>query len=448
MKITVVGTGYVGLVTGVILAEIGHNVICFDIDKNKVNKLKKGICPIYEKDLENLILKNKSRLSYTNDQSVAYKDAEVIVVGVGTPENEDGTINLDYINSVCKQIAESVEKDCVVVIKSTVSIGVNDSIESYLKANVREGINIHVASNPEFLSQGTAVHDSLYASRIVIGVESKEAESILHKMYEPLTLEPYNVPIMITDRKSAEMIKYASNNFLALKLSYINEIANLCEKVGANIKDLSKGMGYDSRIGNKFLNAGIGYGGSCFPKDTNALYYFAKENNVELNIIKTCIEVNNKQKVKMFEKLLDDFDDIKDKKIAVLGLTFKEGTDDIREAPSIYNIKLLLEYGAIVKAYDPIGIDNFKETIKNKISNTDNLKNISYYNNIDDTVNDCDAVMILTEWPEIREYNISKYEQLMKTPQIYDGRNCYDLKSIENHNIHYISIGRKEIINK
>lgn len=447
MKIAVAGTGYVGLVTGVALSNIGHNVTCVDIDEKKIETMKKSISPIYEQGLEELMQKNSERLTYTTDYKSAYKNAEVIIIGVGTPERKDGSANLDYVYGVCKQIAESVERDVVVVVKSTVPIGTNDEVEKYLKDNVKEGININVASNPEFLAQGTAVRDTLYASRIVIGTECKEAEEVLKKMYEPLTKEPYNVPLLSTNRRSAEMIKYASNDFLALKISYINEIANLCEKLGANIEDVSKGMGFDSRIGNKFLNAGIGYGGSCFPKDTKALHYLSTMVGAELKTVKSCVEVNENQRIKLYEKLLSDLGNLQGKKIAVLGLTFKPGTDDLREAPSIYNIELLLDAGAEIKAYDPISIDSFKKKISYKLEDDGVIGSISYFTDIDSTIMDTEAVLIMTEWPEIKNYDISKYEELMEVPRIYDGRNCYNLSNIENYNIYYNSIGRRVIDN-
>ena len=443
MKIAVAGTGYVGLVTGVALAHIGHNVTCVDVDENKIEIMKKGISPIYEKDLEELMNKNKERLVYTTDYKLAYKEADVIFIGVGTPERSDGSANLDYVNLVLEQIAESLNKDCVVVVKSTVPIGTNDEVEKYLKEHVKKGLNVYVASNPEFLAQGTAVRDTLYASRIVVGVEDKAAEKIMEEVYKPLTLEPYNVPYISMNRKSAEMVKYASNDFLALKISYINEISNFCEKVGANIEDVTKGMGYDSRIGNKFLRAGIGYGGSCFPKDTKALHWLSKEIDCELKTIKACIEVNKSQKIRLYKKLKDDFKSLKGLNIAVLGLTFKPGTDDLREAPSIDNIELLLDEGANVKAYDPVGINRFKEVIKSKILDDGNTGKISYYDNIDNAIKDCDAVMIMTEWPEIVYYNVEKYSELMKTPYVYDGRNCYDLKDINKTIIKYKSMGRE-----
>lgn len=441
MKVAVAGTGYVGLVTGVALAHIGHNVTCVDVDKEKVEKMKNGISPIYEQDLEELMFKNKDRLDYTLDYKNAYKDADVIIIGVGTPEREDGSANLDYVHSVCDQIAESLEKDCVVVLKSTVPIGTNDEIEKDLNDKVKDGIKVYVASNPEFLAQGTAVHDTLYASRIVVGTEDDFAANIMQKLYEPLTKEPYNVPYLHTSRRSAEMIKYASNDFLALKISYINEIANLCKKLGANIEEVTKGMGYDSRIGNKFLKAGIGYGGSCFPKDTKALHWLGQIEGVELETIQACISVNKKQKLVLLHELIDDFGgSIEGKTIAVLGLTFKPGTDDLRDAPSIDNISMLLDYGANVKAYDPISTESFKKKINFKLTDDGVKGTIAFFDNIDETIKDADATMIMTEWPEVVNYNVKQYKKLMKTPRVYDGRNCYKLEDMKD--ITYSSIGR------
>lgn len=447
MKIAVVGTGYVGLVTGVVLAHIGHNVTCVDVDENKIKLMRKGISPIYEKNLEELMLKNKERLIYTTDYRFAYKDVDVIFIGVGTPERADGSANLDYLYSALDQISESLEKDCVIVVKSTVPIGTNDKVEKYLKNHVKSGLNVYIVSNPEFLSQGTAVRDMLYASRIVVGIEDETAKHIMKKVYEPLTEEPYNIPYISMNRKSAEMVKYASNDFLALKISYINEIANFCEKVGANIEDVTKGIGCDPRIGNKFLRAGIGYGGSCFPKDTKALHWLSRELESELKTVKACIEVNRFQKIKMYEKLRNNFKSLRNLNIAVLGLTFKPGTDDMREAPSIENIELLLDAGANVHIYDPIGIDKFKTIINKKVGDDRITSAISYFNNIDDAIKDCDAVMIMTEWPQIVNYNIEKYVNLMKTPNVYDGRNCYTLEEIKNYKIYYNSIGRDVINN-
>lgn len=433
MKIAVAGTGYVGLVTGVVLAHIGHNVTCVDINEDKIKMMRDGVCPIYEAELEGLMHENKERLIYTTDYKKAYKDAEVIFIGVGTPEREDGSANLDYVNAVAKQIADTVENDCVVVVKSTVPIGTNDKIESFIRKNLKHDVNIYVASNPEFLAQGTAVRDTLYASRIVVGTENKKAEEIMRDLYAPLTVEPYNVPYLTMNRKSAEMVKYASNNFLALKISYINEIANFCERVGANIEDVANGMGKDSRIGSKFLNAGIGYGGSCFPKDTKALHWLSKELESELKTIKACIEVNKMQKIKLFEKFKNDFDNIEGLNIGILGVTFKPGTDDLREAPSIDMINLLLDYNSKITVYDPVGLNNFKKLFENKIQ---------YSDSIDSAIKDKDVVFILTEWSEVKDYELKNFKKLMNKPVIYDGRNCYSLEDVKKAGLIYSSIGR------
>lgn len=445
MKIAVAGTGYVGLVTGVALAHIGHDVTCVDVAEEKVKKMSQGISPIYEEGLEELMKEDKERLTYTTNYKEAYKDKDVIFIGVGTPERADGSANLDYVYKVCEQIAESVNKDCVVVVKSTVPIGTNDKVEEYLRKNVKPGIKIYVASNPEFLAQGTAVRDTLHASRIVVGTNHRVPERIMRKLYSPLTKKPYKVPYLSMNRCSAEMVKYASNDFLALKISYINEIANFCEKVGANIEDVTKGMGYDSRIGNKFLNAGIGYGGSCFPKDTKALHWLSKELERELKTVSACIEVNKRQKIILYEYLKELLIDLENKNIGVLGLTFKPGTDDLREAASIDNVELLLDSGANVKAYDPISTEKFKEKIKLFVDEDKVVEKINYYTDIDDTIKDCDAVLIMTEWPQIKEYDLNKYEELMKNPLVLDGRNCYNLKDVEKTKVKYLSIGRKRI---
>lgn len=448
MKVAVAGTGYVGLVTGVALAHIGHNVTCVDVDENKIEIMRSGKSPIYEDGLEELMNEDKERLTYTTDYKMAYKDADVIFIGVGTPERIDGSANLDYVKTVVRQIAETVEKDVVVVVKSTVPIGTNDKVEEYLKKNVKKGLKVYVASNPEFLAQGTAVRDTLYASRIVVGTENRLAERIMKQLYSPLTKKPYKVPYLSMNRRSAEMVKYASNDFLALKISYINEIANFCEKVGANIEEVTKGMGYDSRIGNKFLKAGIGYGGSCFPKDTKALHRLSKDLNCELKTVKACIEVNKNQKILLYKKLHEYFDNLENKTIAVLGLTFKPGTDDLREAPSIDNIELLLDEGANVRAYDPISVESFKRKITSKINNDTINGKIEYFDSVDETIENAEAVLIMTEWPEIVNYDINNYLKLMKNSLVLDGRNCYNLKEMAKANIEYVSVGREKVLRK
>lgn len=431
MKIAVAGTGYVGLVTGVCLAEHGHNVTCVDVDEAKVEMMKQGHCPIYEDGLEELMAKNRERLAYTTDYRFAYQDADVIFIGVGTPEKSDGSANLQYIYQVAGQIADSVEKDCVVVIKSTVPIGTNDKIEIWMNQRKRKAVNIWIASNPEFLAQGTAVRDTLHASRIVIGAEKDYARKVLQEVYKD-----FDAPVLTTDRRSAEMIKYASNDFLALKISYINEIANLCEIVGANIEDVSKGMGYDSRIGNKFLNAGIGYGGSCFPKDTKALSWLASFNDYELKTIKAAIEVNEQQKLKLIKKSRKYYEDLNGLTVAVLGLTFKPGTDDLREAPSLVNIPLLVEDGASIKAWDPVGIPNFRKRFGEQ--------NIQYCSNIEEALDNADICFIFTEWEEVKNLDIHQFKARMKNPIVMDGRNCYEPAKMEQAGIIYESIGRQK----
>lgn len=431
MKIAVAGTGYVGLVTGVCLAEHGHNVVCVDVDEEKVAKMSKGISPIYEPGLADLMIKNMERLTFTTDYASAYKDAEVIFIGVGTPEKKDGSANLTYVYKVAEQIAENAKNDCIVVIKSTVPIGTNDKVEAFITEKAKDGISIHIASNPEFLAQGTAVRDTLHASRIVIGAESKYAANILKEVYKD-----FDAPILVTNRRSAEMIKYASNDFLALKISYVNEIANLCEIVGADINDVTKGMGYDPRIGDKFLNAGIGYGGSCFPKDTKALHWLANFNDYELKTVKAAIETNDNQKFKIIKKARKYYENLQGKKIAVLGLTFKPGTDDLREAPSLVNIPIFLEEGCEIKAWDPAGVENYKKKYPTEII---------YCDSIDEAIKDADLCVIFTEWDEVKKYDITKFEKLMRNPIVIDGRNCYDLEQIKKTNVIYDSMGRKTV---
>ena len=430
-KIVVAGTGYVGLVAGVCFAEKGHNVLCVDVDENKVKLMKKGKCPIYEENLEELMIKNykAGRLDYTTDYKKAYCDADAIFIGVGTPEQDDGSANLDYVATVSRQIAENVEKDCLVVVKSTVPVGTNDKVEQFIKDSLINNVKIEVASNPEFLAQGHAVRDTLQAKRIVIGTESKLAEEKLRENYEP-----FNLPIVAVDRRSAEMIKYASNDFLALKISYMNDIANLCELVGANIEDVAKGMSYDPRIGSSFLHAGIGYGGSCFPKDTKALKYLAKQYGYELKTVEAAVEVNLEQKTRLYKKACDRLITFNSLKVAVLGLAFKPETDDLREAPSIDNIELLLKSGANIYAYDPIALENFKKKYSN---------NINYAKTPQEALSNADVCFIFTEWEEIKNVKESEYKKLMKNPLVYDGRNIYNVKEMKENGVEYYSIGRK-----
>ena len=436
-KIAVAGTGYVGVVAGVCFAEAGHQVTCVDIDENKINLMKQGISPIYEADLEGLMQKNykEGRLHYTTDYKASYKDADAIFIGVGTPEQPDGSANLSYIATVARQIAETIEKDCLVVVKSTVPVGTNDMVEQFIKDFLSHDVKVEVASNPEFLAQGSAVHDTLHAARIIIGTESKWARELLTKIYEP-----FNLPIVSVNRRSAEMIKYACNDFLALKISYINDIANLCELVGADIQDVAKGMSYDERIGSKFLNAGIGYGGSCFPKDTKALEYLARQHGYELKTVKAAIDVNNAQKTKLFKKASRRLITFNGLKVAVLGLTFKPGTDDLRDAPSLENIPLLLEQGADIYAFDPVGEENFKR----KYPEGKNQKgHITYVQKIEEAIEDANVCFIFTEWSEIKAIQPEAFKVMMRTPLVYDGRNIYETEAMRQAGVEYYSIGRK-----
>lgn len=432
MKIAIAGTGYVGLVTGVCLAEVGNeNIVCVDVDENKILSMKKGVPPIYEDGLQELMVKNyeQGRIDYTTDYKSAYVDADIILIAVGTPERSDGSPNLDYIKMVAKQIAETVENDVLVVIKSTVPMGTNEEIEKYINSKLKnKDLRVELASNPEFLSQGSAVKDMLDASRIVIGVESDWARKKLEAIYKP-----FNKPIVVTNRNSAEMIKYASNDFLALKISFMNDIANLCEIVGANVEDVAYGMSFDDRIGSKFLKAGIGYGGSCFPKDTKALHWLAEHNGYELKTVKAAIEVNESQKLKLVKKASKLVDGFRDKKVAVLGLTYKPGTDDIREAPSIVNIEYLVERGANVTVYDKVGEENTKKIFSDKIK---------YADSVEEAIKDADVCFIMTEWKEIVNFDIEKYKDLMERALVLDGRNCYNAEKMKENGIEYYSIGR------
>ncbi|MDU1413998.1 MAG: UDP-glucose/GDP-mannose dehydrogenase family protein [Clostridium sp.] len=452
-KIAVAGTGYVGLVAGVCFAENGHSVTCVDIDENKVNLMKSGVSPIYEVDLEEIMKKNydEGRLNYTTDYKAAYSEADAIFIGVGTPELPDGSANLAYIATVARQIAENVERNCLVVVKSTVPVGTNDKVEQFIndflpynrKLFNEEGqwrgnkIKIEVASNPEFLAQGTAVFDTLHAARIIIGTESKWAEKILKEIYEP-----FNLPIVSVSRRSAEMIKYASNDFLALKISYMNDIANLCELVGANIEDVAKGMSYDERIGRRFLNAGIGYGGSCFPKDTKALYYIARQNGYDLKTIEAAIEVNKNQKTMLYRKACRRLITFSGLKVAVLGLTFKPGTDDLREAPSLENIPLLLQSGAEIYAYDPVGAENFKRRYPEGNIEKGSIK---YVKDPREALYRANICFIFTEWKEVKTIKPKEYKKLMMMPLVYDGRNIYDVNEMKNAGVEYYSVGRPSI---
>ncbi|MEK3797949.1 UDP-glucose/GDP-mannose dehydrogenase family protein [Peribacillus sp. FSL H8-0477] len=430
MNIAVVGTGYVGLVTGVGLSAIGHHVTCIDIDEEKVNKMKQGISPIFEPGLEDLMKENilADRLHFTTNYADTFLNLDIVYIAVGTPENEDGTANLTFIDKVVEQIAYYTKKEIIVVTKSTVPVGTNHYIKDKL-TKLNPNVAFDVVSNPEFLREGSAVYDVFHGSRIVIGSDSEAAAEVMHQVNEP-----FGIPIFKTDICSAEMIKYASNAFLATKISFINEIANVCEKVNADIEEVALGMGLDNRIGSQFLKAGIGYGGSCFPKDTKALKQIADEVDYEFGLLNAVIEFNNKQRKKLLNQALLDFDSLAGKNIGILGLAFKPDTDDIREAASLEIIPELVKMGANVKAYDPVAMDNAKKVLPAEVTYVDSPAL---------ALADTDLVFILTEWADIKDLPLSTFEDQMRNSNVYDGRNCFSQKDIQRSNLQsYYSIGR------
>ncbi|MCM3194150.1 UDP-glucose dehydrogenase family protein [Priestia megaterium] len=433
MNITVVGTGYVGLVTGVCLSEINHKVICIDVDEEKVRKLKQGISPIYEPGLSELMEKNiqKGTLNFTSNHVEGFRHPEVIFIAVGTPQLANGSADLTYVNEVARSIAENITHDVIVVTKSTVPVGTNYRIKKIIEENVVNDVKIKVASNPEFLREGSAIQDTFNGDRIIIGAEEEDTANVLENMYQPL-----NIPVFRTDISSAEMIKYASNAFLATKISFINEISNICEKLGANVEDVANGMGYDNRIGRSFLNAGIGYGGSCFPKDTHALVQIAGGVEHDFKLLKSVIEVNNNQQRNIVEKIEIRMGSIKGLKIAALGLAFKPNTDDMREAASIPILTELIEKGGIIKAYDPIAIESAKKFLPS---------NIQYTTEIEEALLDADIAIIITEWDEIKSVDLNVLRNLMNEPIIFDGRNCLDLELVKKLGIEYHSMGRSVV---
>lgn len=430
MDIAVIGTGYVGLVTGVCLADLGNTVTCIDVDQDKVEKLKTGVSPIYEEGLTELLQKNleNNNVHFTTDYKEGLSGKKVIYIAVGTPQDEDGSADLTYINEVCLSIADSLEQDTVIVTKSTVPIGTNEYIKGKIESSLKNDVTIKIASNPEFLRQGSAVHDTFHGDRVVIGSDDEEALNLLTEINGKL-----NLPIVKTDLRSAEMIKYASNAFLATKISFINEVANLSEKIGANIDHVAEGMGMDHRIGKHFLNAGIGYGGSCFPKDTRALASIGKKVDYDMPLLDNVIHTNELQKKVIVEKVEEQFGNVEGKDIAILGLAFKPNTDDMREAPSILITKKLIEKGANVYAYDPIASTNAKRILS---------KEIKYCSSIEEAIENVDITVILTEWQEIKDFPLENYKKHMKQPVLFDGRNCFTLEQAKENGIEYHSIGR------
>ena len=436
MKIAIVGTGYVGLVTGTCFAEVGIDVTCVDIDRNKIDNLRKGIIPIYEPGLEEMVARNasKDRLHFTTDIREALKGCEVIFIAVGTPPDEDGSADLQYVIGVAGDIGKYMEDYLLVVTKSTVPVGTARKVKAAIEGALAErgaAIEFDVASNPEFLKEGAAVEDFLKPDRIVIGLESARAEELMQRLYKPFTLNGH--PVIFMDITSAEMTKYAANSMLATKISFMNDIANLCEIVGANVNMVRKGIGSDSRIGPKFIYAGIGYGGSCFPKDVKALIKTAKDFNYHLRVLESVEEVNDDQKLVMFGKIRDHFNgELKGRTIAMWGLSFKPQTDDMREAPSLVLIHALLEAGATVKAYDPVAMHEAKRILGDTVTYADGLY---------DALSGADALLMVTEWPEFRFPDFHEVKKLLKHPVIFDGRNIYDIREMNKLGFQYYCIG-------
>lgn len=440
MKISVVGTGYVGLVTGTCFAETGISVTCVDIDIDKINKLKKGIIPIYEPGLEDMVLRNveNGRLLFTTSIKESIVDAEAIFIAVGTPPDEDGSADLKHVLSVAREIGQYMTGYIVVTTKSTVPVGTAKKVKAAVQQELdKRGVNIpfDVASNPEFLKEGAAIDDFLKPDRIVIGIESAAAEKLMQKLYKPFVLNGH--PIIFMDIPSAELTKYAANAMLATRISFMNDIANLCEIVGADVNLVRKGIGSDTRIGSKFIYPGAGYGGSCFPKDVKALIKTAKENSYTLEVLTAVENVNDRQKEVVFNKLYKHFDgNLMGKHIAIWGLSFKPNTDDMREAPALVVITKLLEAGATVKAYDPVAMEETKHRIGNSIL---------YASDQYDAVNDADALVLMTEWQEFRVINFSLLKKIMNTKVIVDGRNIYEPLEMKEEGFTYYSIGRKTV---
>jgi UDPglucose 6-dehydrogenase len=438
MKITVVGSGYVGLVTGACFAESGVNVTCVDVDKDKIEKLKSGSIPIYEPGLESIIRINveKKRLSFTTDIKEGIDGSEVIFIAVGTPPGEDGSADLKHVLAVAKEIGSFLNNPIVVVTKSTVPVGTSEKIRKAIQHELdrrKVGISFDMASNPEFLKEGAAVEDFLKPERIVVGIDNEKTGEIMKRLYIPFVLN--NHPILFMDIASAEITKYAANAMLATRISFINEIANLCDILGADINNVRKGIGSDSRIGSKFIYPGSGYGGSCFPKDVKAIIKTARDHGYELNVIQAVEKANEYQKNIIFRKMSDFFNnDLKNKTIAIWGLSFKPKTDDIREASSLILINKLLNAGAKVRAYDPAAINETKKELGNRIE---------YSGDPYEALMDADALALMTEWSEFHLPDFKRIADLMKGKVIFDGRNIYDPSELKKLGFKYFGIGRR-----
>ncbi len=444
-RISIIGTGYVGLVGGVCLADFGNTIINVDIDEDKINKLNCGEIPIYEPGLQEVLERNvkAARISFTTDIETAVKESEVIFISVGTPPADDGSADLTYVLNVAETIGKYMNGYKVIVDKSTVPIGTGRKVSEVIQSELGKrgaDFSFDVVSNPEFLREGKAVYDVMHPDRVVVGTESEKARDILKEVYRALYLN--EVPFVFTNLETAEMIKYASNAFLATKISYINEMSILCEKVGADVQKVAKAMGMDGRISNKFLHAGPGYGGSCFPKDTRAITRIADENGVELKVIKAAIESNERQKHYMVEKIENTLGELKGKKIGILGLSFKPETDDMREAPSLTIVPKLINKGASIAAFDPESMEEAVWRLK------DYEKDIVYCANEYEVMKGADALVLITEWNQFRRLDLAKVKELMEGNYFFDLRNIYIKEEVEEIGLEYIGVGLAQTINK
>ncbi|MFN8575773.1 MAG: UDP-glucose/GDP-mannose dehydrogenase family protein [Candidatus Sericytochromatia bacterium] len=441
MKISIIGTGYVGLVSGTCFAEMGNDVICADINSEKVEQLKNGIIPIYEPTLEELVKRNykEERLFFTSDIKEAIETSLIIFIAVDTPSQEDGSPNLKRVESVARDIGKYINSYKIVVNKSTVPVGTADFVKSIILEEMEkreENIEFDMVSNPEFLKEGTAIEDFMKPDRVVIGTDNVRTAEIMKELYSPFVRN--DNPIITMDIKSAEMTKYAANAFLATKISFINEIANLCEALGADVANVKKGMASDSRIGGQFLFPGLGYGGSCLPKDVKIINNSAKESDYKATIFETVNKINDRQKTIIVDKIFKYFKNKKDLTIGIWGLSFKPQTDDIREAPSIIIIKKLIENGFKINAYDPEAIENVKKLLGEN-------ENIKYFENMYDALDGVDAMLLVTEWMQFRRPDFEKMKKLMKNPLIFDGRNQYEPTNMRKIGFSYYCIGRQSV---
>lgn len=432
MKMAVIGTGYVGLVSGVCFASKGNQVICVDQDQEKIDRLNRLLSPIYEPGIESLMEENvlEGRLSFTTDLSAAVKESDIVILAVGTPSLPNGEADLQYIEQASADIGRAMNGYKIIITKSTVPVGTNEKIRAAIASHTP--LSFDVVSVPEFLREGTAIQDTLHPDRVIIGIDNERLESTLVELHKPFTDH-----IFVTDIRSAEMIKYASNAFLATKISFINEIANICEKVGADVTEVAKGMGSDRRIGSSFLNAGIGYGGSCFPKDTKALIQIAGNVDYEFKLLKSVVEVNTGQRYNVVAKLKDSLETLKGARIGIWGVSFKPNTDDIRDAPALEIVDTLVREGAVVKLYDPIALSKFKEKFDHP--------SLVWCGSAEQAAEGSDAVCLLTDWNEFKTVDLHKLCSIMRHPVLIDGRNVYGKEQIEGTGLEYISVGRPQM---